>query len=643
MSSKTLSFLSTLRLSLLAVFLFSGLGGAAFGASQVSSAAGVPVELAAAARYSFGQDRAPLQTAEQWLRGLDTPARRDAERVLLAQLGSGSLPDGAMDFMLRSLALVGGQESVGSLVGLLSHPKWGSVALNSLVAIPEPEAELAMIRAISSSRSGVRLALISVMARRRSTAAVSALRVQISNEEEAVAAAALEALGAIASTEAFEALRDTPVVPTLTLVRVRALTTLTSRMGEGAGVPVALRPALTKLCRQLLVGQYEEQVRISALRSLVKLAGGEAAPELLSALVAPSVTIRRSAAQCLSQSLSSVLVSSVLARWADFDPAVRLIIMDGLADHGDRSTHALALSVLEDRGAPEKLRASALRALGVAGNAEDFGRLFSFVYAQDDLAPIAAAALARMKDSGVDILIRKSLATAAPALASVLLEIAANRADKQVFDFAFRQLEAGGATDAGLRASAAEAIAILAEPQDLPRLVAALLLLNRPPEFRSFEKALQVLAPAYVQPEEAAAMLIQAVQTATAPQKKVLRTTLASMDTPPAIHFLKKDLSSGDKELWRETVRAMANSKLFAHVGTLLEEIRGAKGDDRLFALRSLFLLLKQTSRIDGSLRADAYVQAWPFAERDEERQVVLSELVWIRPEAAAALRAAQR
>ena len=600
---------------------------------------GLPVEIAHVAVYDFGQDRAPLQAAEVWLRGLNGAARLDAERMLLGQLGRRDLKDGARDFIIRSLALVGSQESVGSLVGLLPDPKWGSVALNSLAAIPEPEAELAMIRALSTTEPHVRVALMSVMARRRITGSVAALRVQVSCEDESVAAAALLALGEIGTPEAFQGLRENQVGPALAPLRIRALVTVAARLTEGAGVPMDLRPALANFCRQLISGNYDEQFKVSALRTLVKVSGGAASPDVLAALTGGSPALRRMAAQSVPQSIAPELVAAVGTRWAALGVEDKIIILEGLADRAERAARPLAVLTLDASESSMALRGSAIRALGASGSSADFPRLLALIEKQDELSPASATSLSRLVDPSLDALIRARLADAPPALAAVLLEVAAQRADKQAFPIACRQLEQGGSSDASLRASAAEALVLLAEPKDLQRIVNIVLLQKAGPELRGLEKCLQIIAPMHEAPEEAAGVLIRASQVAAPHQLRGLRIALACMDTPPAAAFLREGLSSGNRDAWREIVRAMGNSKLFSNGSTLLAEARAASGSDRLLAVRSLLLLISQCTMVDTPLRAQLYIDAWPLAERTEERDAIQKDLRWMKPDVAARLR----
>lgn len=598
-------------------------------------------DLEEAAMYQIGEDRAVLARADARVaKALAEGGRQEVERQLLNLLGREKLPDGGRDYVIRALQQVASGASVMYLEPYLAEPKWRMQALNTLASIPGMEAELVLLRTMSSAEGELRLTLVSVAGQRRMSPAVTALAGFVRSEDDALITAALKALGQIGDAKAFMTLRTNPVTERHLGERMAAIGQAMARLTENETAADPVRGTLVQTCRDILAGpQWPVELRASALRSLV-LAGKEgAAPELVAGLCGTEPEVALTAVKVFLEVSEAGLVKAVVKNWGRIPLRTRASLLEGLSAARDVHARELALEAL--RGAEAGLKVSALKALAQVGTKEDFEPVFGVMQSRTDLSPDAAACIAAMKAPGLDEDLRARLAKASPELAAVLLEIGTSRKDREFFNLASVMIESGQARDKGLRAAALETLATLAVPADIPRLCGVLLSLDNAAEVQTVARAVRRLLAGHPAPGQVCEILILATKQATPVQKRVLRQLLAAMSLPDAVQFMAESISRGNEEEWRDQVRILGASGQFAHVETLMGQLSKAVGTaNRVLVVRSVVTLIHQAEEVAIARRADAYVAVWPSVIQDEDRLVILADMEKWRPETAKSMRA---
>jgi HEAT repeat protein len=158
------------------------------------------------------------------------------------------------------LAVIGGKDAVPPLAALLDHPELSNYARFALEPNPDPSAAAAL-RAALPKLSGRRLAgAITSLGVRQDPRAVDSLAVYLDHADREVAAAALAALGRIATAQAAKALHQ-------------GLTTVRAELQ-----PIAARAALIcagqlnspDLYKALTGPSIPKPVRLAAIRALTR-------------------------------------------------------------------------------------------------------------------------------------------------------------------------------------------------------------------------------------------------------------------------------------------------------------------------------------------------------------------------------------
>jgi HEAT repeat protein len=167
--------------------------------------------------YDWGVDRHvldPIDEAVVKTRN-DAAARKELESQLLAVLQSNA-PRDAKDFVCRQLRTLGTAASVPALEQLLPNAELSHMARYALERIPEPQAGQALERQLLKLNGQLKIGVISSLGTRGQ--GVSLLRPLLQDPDEAVARAAVIALGRIASADATKALGSAKPRPALAVV-----------------------------------------------------------------------------------------------------------------------------------------------------------------------------------------------------------------------------------------------------------------------------------------------------------------------------------------------------------------------------------------------------------------------------------------
>ena len=441
----------------------------------------------AAAQVSGDQVRAEVLLREAG------PLRRPVYQTeLLTLLSRPDIPEQGRLWLIRSLALVAGPESVPALVSLCRDPRWCNAAVDTLVRVPGEDAEVAILRALSDEFCTVRLPLVLVAERRMMQGAVPVLATLARGEEEALAEACIRTLGTIGSQGAYQALRALHVRPEFVELRVRALVAALARIAGSRTAPGELRASAIRSCREILAGNWPAPLRCSSLQSLALFAGSAASPELFSALRGEDAALCEAAISAVIDARYSDLSAVIASGCSGLPLTVHKALLEAFAKASDPVARELAFSELSS--ADSSLRAAGVRVLVNQCKAADVPRLLRLIEAQGDNASEAATVLSRLSDPQVDVALRERLGGASPALAAVLLEISGTRHDRAVFEPACIALESGLAADPSLRSAAFEALRLLALPEDSKRLLALLSRLESASEIQVLTLTLRSLA-----------------------------------------------------------------------------------------------------------------------------------------------------
>jgi type 1 glutamine amidotransferase len=157
--------------------------------------------------YDWGQSRADLTELSEVIRKAHGNKAELAriEKALLGVLASDAKQAGKQ-YVCRELSIIGTEQSVEVLGGMLTDQETSDMARYALERIPGTAVNDALRGALGKARGKARIGIVNSLGRRGDTKAVRPLSRLITGRDEALAAAAAAALGRIASPQAAKGL-----------------------------------------------------------------------------------------------------------------------------------------------------------------------------------------------------------------------------------------------------------------------------------------------------------------------------------------------------------------------------------------------------------------------------------------------------
>ncbi len=377
----------------------------------------------------------------------------------------------------------------------------------------------------------------------------------------------------------------------------------------------------------LLTSPAGPGVRLAAATGLAKADAAGAVDQLLPLLKDPDPRVRAGVAAILPSLPQSG--PALAAAWPALGPAERLVIVRaaaGVPEAGDVLRSALAS---EDMA----IRCAAISALGESGTSGVIGDLLPFLSAGSDDSAASLASLSRLQAPDAAEKLRAALAQARGPEKAALLAVAANRLDGTVLAQA---LAATADPDPAIRSAGFRSAGILAGPEDLPAILALLPNLHAPADLAAWTKTLLAASKSSPDADRTADLLAAALDSAPSSARPAFLLALAGLSSPRATACLSAQLHSPDGESRKAVIRILASVRNPSLQGLLLVAAReGSDPSERILALRGYLDGIKAQTDAAPEVLAKAYTDAWPLAERPEEKDAILAALKALKGPAA--------
>jgi len=605
--------------------------------------------------------------------------RRAMCAALVARLGP-ETPPPARVWMLRQLALIGGEESVPELAALLKDrdPEVRETSRRALQHNPAPSAAEALRYALDHTvQPAWRVALINALAARGDQASTMRFAMFAQDRDPNVSAAAIAALAEVGGDRAVRALTALWRQPTGAQreLLAAALVRCAERMlGDGAR-PAGTSPDQAQaiaIFQDVLAADVSMPVRIAALAGLTRAQQEAVLPRLLklmqqggpagpaagappaaepSTAPAPDTALALQATQ-LALGIPGENVTRQLAEALPDMPAiVQAALLDGLGERGDPLALPAVLAALRPCAssefptpapAEETVCAAAIRALGKLGDADSVMVLAKIAAAGSDLLRDAARrSLDRLRGPGIDERILAELGTqTAVALRCELIRSLAGRWCRPAIP---TLLEAAQDAEEAVRVAAFEALGRLALPQHLPQLVQQLVVVQGAQAREAAENAVVDTASRVDDVEQRALPVLAVLDTTSGAVKASLIRVLGRLATGNALPAIRAARASPEAEVADAAVRALADWPALEVLDDLLS-IAQSDADEahRVLALRGYVRLVRLPSQRPQLDTCELLERALELARRAEEKKLVLAGLGEVRHARALELAEAQ-
>jgi len=569
--------------------------------------------------YDYGQNDQPLRVLELAVvrQATDAASRADVAQRLAAVLAAPGTTQAVRVFLCQQLAVVGGDAQVPLLAKLLDDPATAEIARYALDAIPGAASLAALREALGRVQGPARIGVINSLGLRRDDRSVRSLAELLANPDPAVAAAAAEALGKIASADAASALLRTTATPPTAIALHNARLQCAQRWAAAGDAPAA-----AEIYERIWSSDLPPAQRVGGLLGLAQLAPDKAGPLVLSTLGSEAPLLQATAMQVASRLPGVAMTTALAERLPHLAPDGQVLLLDALAQRADRTAAAAVFKLTDSEH--ESVRVAAVTALGQLGDASLVTPLVDLAAAGGGAVAVAAqAALAKLTGGEVE-----------PALLAVAGDVDAARraavfrvlAARRAVGAAPRLLQAAAEPDAGLRVAAIEALAAVADADSYEPLVALLVAASTPADAQAAERAVLAAGGRLPSPEQRLAPLLVGLERAPDQAKPSLLRVLGGIGGPASLAAVRGQLETAEPTVLDAAVRALAAWSDTAAAPELLKLAQSAASPaHRVLAMRGYLRLAGEIQ--DAAARLKMLEAVRPIATNQPAKRLLLATL----------------
>lgn len=514
--------------------------------------------VAQVADYQFGESTAALNQIEEIIRQTqNAPEKRVELERKLAQILDGGAGDDAKQFVCRQLYVIGSPVSVPALAKLLVDEDLSHMARYALEGMKGENVDQALIGALDDTKGRQRIGIIESLGRRGNAMAIDDLVQYVTDDDKAVGAAAIEAIGRIggekAATALFEGSLELPEGQGDALVKAMLL----------------IADSLNKSSDAMALALYEEVFRAdtepvnkaAALKGIVAMRG--ASPTLtdfvLQQLDSDVPEVREAAGQTVRTLPGGSQATTLLAKGlSSLSVEGKILLIQALKDRGDKGAGAAILDAA--RAEDLQVRFAAVEALGKLGGADAVDMLATTALDSEDgeFAEAARKSLTQLSGPGVDEAIIERIGKSSTGEQSLLIALLAERNAQSALPFLMTLARSG---DEAARIAAADALAVLSRGENVNELVELLIAQQGDAAQSALERAVIETAQRVMPAEKQADAVLMAAAAAGAngALKATLLNVAGSIGGAKALEGLRTASADADPAVRGAAIRALAN------------------------------------------------------------------------------------
>ncbi|NUM52125.1 MAG: HEAT repeat domain-containing protein [Candidatus Hydrogenedentes bacterium] len=575
------------------------------------------------ANFKFGEDREPQSVVNDLVRKADNAGgdeRKSAEAKLLALLKANPSPD-CVDFLCRQLMIIGSEASVPVLEPMLTKDeKSADWARYALECIDGEAVDKALIKAATQTSGRARAGILNSLGNRKSKSAVSTLASFTTNQDKAVASAAIAALGQIGGDDAAQAIAKARSGNNKPVADDAYIACATSFIADGKSAKAE------KILNELSADAETPHVRAAAVIALAKANPDATQKTLMGFLKGDDAYLRAVAVGILRNTKEESATRAVARALPSLDPGAQVLALGILEHHGDRaSLGAVAKAAASEDPA---VRAAAVRAVGVLGDASSVPMLVSTATTgANDVKQIANDSLNSLRGADVDQKMLDEMSGADTATRSVLIRTLAARGAKAALPALY---ESTGDTDEGIRANAFDALGTLAGPGELPKLVDLLAKMNGNSAQPQAESAVVAVSQKVDDSGARAKAVLDALDASRDEKVRTSYTRVAGRIADSSALSALRELAAQSKEasVQDAAVRALADWPTAETLGDLRTMAAEAKNDTfRALAFNGMIRVARMEGGPDIETQLAVYTEGLALAKSPDEKRLVLAGL----------------
>jgi HEAT repeat protein len=518
----------------------------------------------------------------------------------------------------QRLAIIGTAKSVPVIAKFLADPVLSHYARFALEANPSPEVDKVFRGSLSELKGRQLVGVINSIATRKDTQSVDALLPLAAADNLEVAAAALSALGMLATTESINAVEQALAQkPALRVTAADACLTAADQLLVDGKNAAALQ-ILTALRKADLPKHINVASRLGEIR-----AGSQNVNELMNSYLQDQDPALFRIGLELAQHLTDAETTVQLLKQLEAMPPTRqVLLMYVLGNRGDVLALPLAIQATDSEDAHMKI--AALQVLGTLGDGSAVPTLLKAATSNDKaLAVIASDSLAELKGDDVDTQLANRLQNSSGRERLVLVDVAGRRGITRVIPLLLKYVTS---EDVELRNSAIDGLGMTVGLKDFPQLVDQMLAIGSSPSAKPMKEALRKACQRMGDQDAASQILLDRMTNATPAAQTELMDLLIYVGGQQALAGAQAAAESNDDATANAATQALGRWLTPDAAPVLLELAKSGNSAYRVRCLRGYIRIIRQFGLRPGQ-RFQMSKLAFAAATRDEERKLLLDTL----------------
>ena len=579
--------------------------------------------------YEYGMDREILSRLDE----LEKRSSENDQWAVLLEAGlirllESGATTAAKSYVCRRLRITGTALSVPALEKKLDDPELADMARYALEGIADPRADAALRRALARATGTRLIGVLNSIGAKRDRAAVDQIAPHLQSSSAEVTAAAISALGKIASPEAESALTAadeflrTKFDPDLSIA---LLACAGERLLSGETA------AAGSLYQRLLKRSAHTAVRSAALRGLAESSGDRAAELLIEVLHGEDSLLRSTAIALLpgfaspEQQLGAAL--QILNHGGEMD---KIQMLTSLTRRSPDPA-LQELSVLASADSSASVRIAALRALAVHGDVNSVDLLLSRAVDGDaDERETALESLSLLSGAEVNQQLLNGLSDSGPEIKVALIRSLAQRHAGTAIP---ALLAEAGQNSGRVRIESMKALAEIGGPDQIENMIALLRTAQSDQERETAAAGIAALAAKLDNEEQRpGAVLASLAEEKAVPSRAYMLRALGKIGQDKALPILKKGLNDRDAEIRMAAIRALSDWPDSTPLPDLFEAAKRLEQQrEAVLALRGAIDLVAREKDQSAEQTVNLYKRAMNLAAQAGERKKILSALSELR------------
>lgn len=543
----------------------------------------------------------------------------DKERELLAVLRSDA-PKAEKALACKRLTVDGSSAAVPELAKLLEDAELASWARIPLEAIPGPEADEALRKALDKVSGKLLVGTINSIGVRRDAQAVEPLAAKLQDQDAEAASAAAVALGRIGTEAASKPLRKSLAgAPAKVRSAIAEGLVLCAEQFQAAGRSAEA----IEIFDEVRKADVPRQRLLEATRGAILARNHEGIALLLEQVRSPDKAFFQLALGAAREFPGTDIDQALAGELTRATPDRAALVIAAMADRKD--TVVLPV-VLKAAGQGEKeVRLAAIGALARVGDASCLSTLLEIGAGVDaELAQSAKAALAELPGDNVNQDIVTRLGQAEGKTYPVLIEVVGRR---RIVAAVPALVKALGHSDGPVRAAALTSLGDTVPADKLSILIAQVVTPKHAEDAATALVALKTAAVRMPNREACAEELSSAIQTSPAATKSALLEIVGAVGGTKALATVGAAAKSGDSQLQDTSSRLLGEWMTIDAAPVLLDLAKTGEADKyQARAMRGYIRIARQFVMPDDK-RAEMCQHAWEACRQPAEQKLVLEVL----------------